>query len=399
MLIRNKILQVFAFAIAVYHFPANSGELDFSGYARVIGGYIDERNVEYRGYDDSLSLSPSSLIGLQAEYQFNDKWSATAQGLLRSDSTTVSGESGLEWLYLTYTPTDKLQIKAGKLRTPFFTMSDFSDVGFAYPWINPPQQVYDTYLFKTFNGIDAIYKFGSEDLDVSLEGYYGEESGSIGIGPFKTGFEVDNLIGAIAKINIKNIEFRASRYNGHIKLDLKSISKLQDVLADFDFNKSADSLSTEGGAHADQFGVIYDNLDYFFRGEWVRIKTELDIIPTIQSYYLTVGYNNAPFTYHLTFADSDVEINSNQNEIPVGVSGNLDQLAFAYNSVFSESAPDSLKTWTVGIRWDVLPNLALKAEVSALEGNEVDNSFFVIPEDTSFDRKTNLYLIGLDWVF
>ncbi|XQF92833.1 hypothetical protein ACOBV9_00210 [Pseudoalteromonas espejiana] len=43
--------------------------------------------------------------------------------------------------------------------------------------------------------------------------------------------------------------------------------------------------------------------------------------------------------------------------------------------MFDESAPDSLKTWTLGIRWDVLPNLALKAEVSALEGDEVSNSF------------------------
>ncbi len=396
---RNKIFQIFVLIVSLYHLPAKSGEFDFSGYARVIGGYLDEKDVEYRGYDDSLNFSPSSLIGLQAEYQFNTNWSVTAQGLFRSDSTTVSGESGLEWLYLTYTPTTNLQIKIGKLRTPFFTMSDFSDVGFAYPWINPPQQVYDTYLFKTFNGIDAIYKFGSDDFDISIEGYYGEESGSIGIGPFKTGFEVDNLVGVIGKLNIENIEFRASRYNGNIALDLKSINQLQDVLENFNFSQSAASLTTQGSAHADQFGVIYDNLDYFFRGEWVKIKTQLDIIPTIRSYYLTVGYNNAPFTYHLTFADSDVEINANQNEIPIGANVELDQLAQAYNSVFAESAPDSLKTWTLGIRWDVLPNLALKAEVSALEGDEVSNSFFVIPEDVSFNRKTNLYLIGLDWVF
>lgn len=399
MSIRFKNLQVLAFIFALYHFPATSGELDLSGYARVIGGYLDEKSVEYRGYDDSLSFSPSSLLGLQADYYFNDKWSATAQGLLRSDNTTVSGESGLEWLYLTYTPTDRLQIKAGKLRTPFFTMSDFSDVGFAYPWINPPQQVYDTYLFKTFNGIDAIYKFGSESFDVSLEGYYGEESSSIGIGTFKTGIEVDNLIGAIAKVNIENIEFRISRYNANIKLDLKSIDQFQDVLSSFNFNKSADTLHTYGDAHAEQFGVIYDNLDYFLRGEWVKIKTDLDIIPTIQSYYLTVGYNNAPFTYHLTFADSDVEINSIQDEIPLGVSADLDQLAFAYQSVFNESAPDSLKTWTIGIRWDALPNLALKAELSTLEGKDVYNSFFITSDNISFDRKTNLYLIGLDWVF
>ena len=200
---RYKISWCLLFTTMLTHFSAFSNELEFSGYARVIGGYLDEKNVEFKGYEDSIKFSPSSLIGFQGEYQFDDKWSATAQVLLRSNNTTASDNSGLEWLYLTYRPTDNIQIKLGKLRTPFFTMSDFSDVGFAYPWINPPQQVYDTYLFKTFNGIDAVYKFGAENFDLSFEGYYGEESGDIGIGALRTGFEVDNLLGLLVKLILK----------------------------------------------------------------------------------------------------------------------------------------------------------------------------------------------------
>jgi hypothetical protein len=381
------------------HFSAFSNELEFSGYARVIGGYLDEKNVEFKGFEDSIKFSPSSLIGLQGEYQFDDKWSATAQFLLRSNNTTASDNSGLEWLYLTYTPTDNIQIKHGKLRTPFFTMSDFSDVGFEYPWINQPQQVYDTYLFKTFNGIDAVYKFGAENFDLSFEGYYGEESGDIGIGALRTGFEVDNLLGFIGKINIENLEFRVSRYNGNIKLDIDEIRQLENVLNSLNFTKSARSVKTKGRAYADQFGVIYENLDYFFRGEWIRIKTDLGIVPTIQSYYLTAGITYAPFTYHLTFADSDVETRSAENEIPLGINSDLDELAYGYNRIFDESTPDSIKSWTVVVRWDVLTNLALKAEFSTLEGDDVKDSFFVIPDDSDIDKKTNLYLIGLDWVF
>ena len=398
-LMRHKILYLLFISIMFSHSSAFSNDFEFSGYARVIGGYLDEKDVEYKGYEDSIKFSPSSLIGLQGEYQFNNNWSATAQVLLRSDNTTASDNSGLEWLYLTYTPTDNIQIKLGKLRTPFFTLSDFSDVGFAYPWINPPQQVYDTYLFKTFNGIDAVYKFGAESFDVTLEGYYGEESGEIGIGTLKTGFEVDNLLGFIGKINIENLEFRVSRYNGNIKLDIEEIKQLENVLNGLNFTRSANSVQTQGRAHAEQFGIVYDNLDYFFRGEWVRIKTDLGIVPIIQSYYLTAGVNYAPFTYHLTFADSEVDIRSPENEIPLGIDADLDRLAYGYNSIFEDSTPDSLKTWTIGVRWDVLPNLALKAEFSALEGNNVKDSFFVTPENSNFDKKANLYLIGLDWVF
>ena len=71
-------------------------------------------------------------------------------------------------------------------------------------------------------------------------------------------------MGVIGKLNIENIEFRASRYNGNIALDLKSINQLQDILEDFNFSQSAASLTTQGSAYADQFGVIYDNLDYFY---------------------------------------------------------------------------------------------------------------------------------------
>jgi hypothetical protein len=396
---RYKIIKLLTSLVILCHFPALADDFKFSGYARVIGGYLDEKNAEYRGYGDDINFKPASLIGLQADYSFNDKWSATGQFVARAGSDSASKQSGLEWLYLTYQPTDNLQIKLGKLRAPFFAMSDFSDVGFAYPWINPPQQVYDTYLFKTFNGIDAIYKFATENFDVSIEGYYGEESGDVNIGNKVTSFKSDNLMGLIGKLNVANLEFRVAKYNTDLKLELNELSQLAGVLRQYNFNQSAYSIATEGAGSAEQFSMIYDNLDYFFRAEWVKIKTDLAFIPKIQSYYLTAGFNYDAFTYHLTFGDSDVETARAEDEIPRGVSAELDQLAIAYQGVFKTSQPDALQTWTLGARWDVLPNLALKAEFTKLEGNQVPNSFFTIKEGVSFDRKANLYLIGLDWVF
>ena len=43
-------------------------------------------------------------------------------------------------------------------------------------------------------------------------------------------------------------------------------------------------------------------------------------------------------------------------------------------------------------------NVALKAEVSFLDGKEGKTSFFVV-DDQRFDRNATLYQVALEWVF
>ncbi|GAA6186299.1 MULTISPECIES: hypothetical protein [Aliiglaciecola] len=396
MLIRHTFLKFLIISTALCHLSLSAKDLEFSGYARVIGGYLDEDNVDYKGYDDSLSFEPSSLIALQAEYKFSEKWSGTTQLIARADR---SKDSGIEWLYLTYQATDNLQIKFGKLRAPFFSMSDYTDVGFAYPWINLPQQVYDNFLFRTFEGADLIYKFTNSNFEASIEAYIGQEDGDVNFSNTPTGFTARNLRGLIGKINKNNFELRLAHYEGNLSLNITEIHQFQRYLSNLNFGRSADSLSTKGVAKVEQIGIVYDNLDYFFRSEWVNIETDLDFIPEIQSYYVTAGFNYAPFTFHITFADSDGDSKTPVQEIPVGFDPNLDQLAQAYNSIFLDAAATDMQSWTLGARWDVLSNLALKVEYSAIEEDNGSNSFFDFDENTTFDGKSNLYLVGLEWVF
>ncbi|GAB2701662.1 hypothetical protein GCM10027170_35700 [Aliiglaciecola aliphaticivorans] len=393
---RPIILKFFILFLSISHLPLMANELNFSGYARVIAGYLDEENTDFKGYDDSISFEPSSLIALQAEYQFSDKWSATTQLIARADKDK---DSGIEWLYLTYQATDNLQIKFGKLRAPFFSMSDYTDVGFAYPWINLPYQVYDNFLFRTFEGADLIYKFNTGNVELSIEAYIGQEDGDVEFNNNQTGFTARNLRGLIGKLNKNNFEFRIAHYQGNLGLNISEVTEFQQTLYNLNFVQSADSLDTKGVAKVQQIGIVYDNLDYFIRSEWVNIETDLDFIPKIQSYYVTGGFNYAHFTFHLTFADSKGEVKSPLQEIPIGYDPGLDQLAEAYNNIFLTSAATDMQSWTLGARWDVLSNLALKAEFTTIEEDNGSNSFFDTDENTTFDGKSNLYLVGLEWVF
>jgi hypothetical protein len=393
----RNIVALFLSIFILYQSNSYAGDLDISGYARVVGGYIDQPDVDYEGYTNSLDFTEDSLFAVQAEYEFVNGLELTGQVIFKPDGSK-SENSDLSWLYLSYYATEQLQLKVGKLRTPFFSMSDFSDVGFAYPWVHPPKQVYDTYLFDSFNGIDAIYKFSTPMFDGALEAYYGQESGQLDIGRIDTDFSAKNILGVIGKMSINNFDVRLAHYSGQLTLERDSLVQFGQLLESFNFNDSAQTLKTKGRASVNQLGLSYENLDYFARAEWIDIKSTLNLIPDLKSYYISGGVNFSPFTLHITYGDSDVNLSPALQEIPLGVNDDLDLIAEGYNGIFERSKPDALESWTVGIRWDIFPNLALKLETSILEGEGGYNSFF-ITEDEKVVTKGTLYLFAVDWVF
>jgi hypothetical protein len=64
---------------------ANIAErFEFSGFARVIGGYLDESDATFEGYDNSLSVSNQSLFAVQGDFAFTETLSVSAQLLAHS---------------------------------------------------------------------------------------------------------------------------------------------------------------------------------------------------------------------------------------------------------------------------------------------------------------------------
>ena len=131
-------------------------DLEFSGFGRVVGGAITDKDLSFSGYDDSLSFEQQSLIALRADYSMSDNISLVGQVIGHSADTR---DSGIQWLYINYRASNNLAFKLGRQRIPFFTYSDVIDVGFAYPWISPPLQVYTDYVFSEFDGISSRYDF------------------------------------------------------------------------------------------------------------------------------------------------------------------------------------------------------------------------------------------------
>ena len=377
-----------------------SERVRFSGFARLVGGYLDDGDANYQGYDDSISFGQHSLFALQTDVELTETLSFTTQLLAHA---SAARQSGVEWAYLSWRPSKHWRFKAGRLRTPIYLHSDTIDVGFSYPWIIPPQPVYTPYSPSNITGLRAAYQFNIREWGIETKAYWGRFEGAVSVlDKFPVDVKVDKLRGLILAVNRGNLRLRASYHRVALEIKAPALARFAGQLRPW-FPKSADSLNTKTEIDFMQAGVSYDTLDYFLKAEWTRMSRHPPAfgIPTYDSYYLSGGYTfypfNLPITPHVTFANISLDdAPPPVNEIP-----RMSPLRFAYLGAFQSDliGNDSLRSLSVGLRWDVNPAVALKAEWIHLRADRDKRGFFKFDRAADFDRKANLFLLGLEWVF
>jgi hypothetical protein len=369
--------------------------IEFSGFGRVVAGYLDESNVSFGGYEDTISFDQQSLFGLQADVQLTETLSLTTQLLAHSGDNR---DSGIEWLYLTYTPTLNTQIRLGKQRTQFYSYSDVLDVGYAYPWITPPKGVYNDYLFSAYNGINLQYSTTLNDTLVSIEGYWGSDDSEMEIVGERFRPNVNDLRGIIVKFNGEKLSGRVSAHEADLQLHILPISGLIEQLSEIGFEESARTLSGVGRGRFYHAGLKYEELNWFVEAEYNQTRSNVITIPTIKGLAITAAYSWHPLTLFGVASTFDSDFNQPVNEIPIGISPELDRLALGYQQVFSSLVVDDSNFYTLGLRHDVSSSMAIKLSATLIDGDSSRRSFFLNPDD-DFNRRAMLYQAALEWVF
>lgn len=382
-------------------------DLEVSGFVRAVVGYLDDDKNEIVGYKDDVSVEEQSLIAIQPTYSISDSLTITGQFLGHSNSDR---KSGTEWLYVSYQPNNSWQFRGGKLRMPFFSYSDSIDVGYSYPWITAPIQVYNNYLFPTFNGVSGSYNYAGEHFALYLEGYYGYFDGEI----FMAGSRVDvearvtDLKGAVINLRSNNLSLRLSYHNGHNKTEVPQVDPLRNSLRQANFAASANSLNFDGAADFYQASLGYDTFTSFYKAEWVKVNTEFDLAPSLTGYYLTAGHTIEDWTIHLTYAASSYSKVRAQQELRPLLSDQTNPLfpaAAGYFGLFDSVPNGSLDSYTLGARWDFDINMAVKAEVTFLDETAPRSGFFgtvftgAVQGDLNEKKSATLYQLGWEWIF
>jgi len=353
-----------------------TAQIQLNGFLSVGGGITDSNDEQFLDFDDGFSFDTDSVFALQATAPIGDKLSATGQLVARG---VEDYDIVLEWGFLSYQATDDLQLRAGRLRAPFFSFSDFLEVGYAYPFIRPPTEVYGNIPFSGVDGVDFVYSTLVGDWDTTLQGYYGRFRNDIPL-PGSTDREetdIEDLSGIVVSANRDWLTLRAGYHRADINIFIENnedLATLTGFLRQFGFDETADTiLPVDKGAEFFQLGTQIDYDDWLFIAEWTHLDFDPMLFGDITGWYATFGRRINDFTLLYTYAaeETDDEPALFNGLPPQGADPGTDLLRGGVETVASAAQTDG-ESHKFGLRWDFTPGAAFKVEYQRRENNLPD---------------------------
>jgi len=378
-------------------------------------------------FSEPATFGADNTIGIQVSSDMNDQVSFTGQLLAKGVLAGYNLEA--HWAFIDYHPRHDFSVRAGRLVLPIVMSSEYVDVGYAYPWIRPPMEVYSGVPMTSYSGIDILYTLDVGDANLVFQPY-------IGSVPLSTtaGLEVDVERGVGLNTTL---QFEYGSLRAHV-LKVNDAAIASGGL-DFAMDVQVATISADLEIANVVFISEYMTKEYDFSG--------IPGFPSVEgeAWYVTLGYRMGKFLPHITFAsaDSDVDQVSGLSLIQASLGGLLgdpaiqgalsagqlellstDPLAAvsdpAIVSVLSQGlttkqltelpamlsmagtqlppAPLAYKqeSITLGLRYDFLPRTALKFEYQEIEPQEESWGLFL---QEPADDKVSLFSFAIDVTF
>jgi len=154
---------------------AVAADLTLTGFGTV--GYArSDQDFQYLRYiDNDGTFKTDSLIGIQAEAQFNSQWGATVQAVVSAPRTRDDGhEAKVRWAFLSFRPDNEWLIRVGRVRPPVLINTQNAEVGVTYDQLRLPAEVYSLSPVYDFDGAAVTKTWALGSAELSLDGYWGK---------------------------------------------------------------------------------------------------------------------------------------------------------------------------------------------------------------------------------
>jgi len=123
------------------------------------------------GHTHAWSAAVDSLAAAQVGARITPQFSAVLQ-VLSEQNADASFSPHVEWAYLKYQATPDFSVRAGRTDLNVFLLADLRNIGFAFPFVRPPVELYNLVPVTHSDGIDFSHRLamagGSNSLDASI---------------------------------------------------------------------------------------------------------------------------------------------------------------------------------------------------------------------------------------
>ncbi|KKN63649.1 hypothetical protein LCGC14_0499530 [marine sediment metagenome] len=184
MLFRGTIAIAILVISAANKSYANEIDVQFSGFASLTLSYTDDSDIAFASNylnenDTGFSATRDSILGGQANISLSKNWDSVVQVVLQ-DHTFKSLDNFLELAFVRYRPSRHWAIRAGRLNSDLYLLSEYPYVGYAYLWIRPPHEYYSfANIAGNYDGVDIEYSKAINEGFLRLKLAYGSSTAKL----------------------------------------------------------------------------------------------------------------------------------------------------------------------------------------------------------------------------
>lgn len=407
----NLMKNLLLIALLFFSHVVAAFEIKWSGYGSIIAGVVLDGDVDpYRGdgtdtefvadfydvgvYDEDISFLPESILALQANTQISDDLYLTAQLVAKG---VDDFQPEFDWYYLTYIANPEWKIMVGRRNIPMYYFSEYMEVGYVYPWIRPPANVY-WWQITQFNGITASYNFffGDGEYANTLNVFYGNERspnnaemtyyaeigfygnmGLVDVTPVGTAVTVDeywkNIMGFNWNVSHDLFELRFSLFQNELDRDIHYVNNVMGA--------------PRYAAGEPEEGIVNAQVDQLFVGFGGQIN--LEPVTLLFDYNLSKR-NKQPDTEYTSYLLSAVySMGDYQPYISYSKADQDDTTATGGNTDDREEH----ELWSIGLRYDFAQKAAFKIQYDKMtDQGSVYNGW-------NFHGDAEVIAAGVDFIF
>ncbi len=437
-------------AQAEYQSP--DGNFRMSGFGTLGAVHTSTNDVYFNypgqggGAGTTPDLSPDSKLAVQGTYKFTPTFSGTAQIMTRYDANSEYVPT-VDWLFAKWQVTPALTVRGGRLVAPNFMISDFRNVGYANTTVRPNLDVYGQVPVDQLEGGDVTYQHVLGSTTINATFFAGDANadytsafrkGATALAPSSFSLKKTKGINITAEMD-NGLTLRGGYSRSKINITSDSIVALQSSAATLlaipsgafsgagaYFNNLGTQINTQvnnalivqnGNVSFTGFGATYDQDNWIISGEYTKRRSD-NFVSDTTGWYGLVGYRVNKFTPY--FGLSKLSVNSaNVSASTIApaavtgnatIDGNLNTYAAAANSGikgYLDVEKLAQRTITLGTRWDVMPNLALKAQWDQIHKPADSWGLFFTKDPSTAEaqsflnnrRKVNVLSVSMDFVF
>ncbi|MCK4951250.1 MAG: porin [Gammaproteobacteria bacterium] len=314
------------------------------------------------GVNEDISFQ-GTRVGLTVSTKITDRLNFAAQ------FTAIAEESydvHYDWLFGAFAFGDNFTVRAGAMKFPVGIINEYRDVGYALPWIAPPVLLYTDIAStngmantvtspnatrESYSGASLLFNKEFDDWTVIVDLFGGGANGEGGETP-----DLRKLRGISATLNWDDTLLLTAS---------SSVSVMR--------NAPAGMTAMNGKEHeVTSLGAKLDWNELFVYAESFDVEMEGLTMMSSESWYTTVGYHITP-RWAPYYSYQEIEFDNNLTE---------------------------QNMQTLGVRYELMKNTALKLEFSDIETPKGNGLFDDSDTNDPFDRSSvKMYGIAVDYLF